>query len=216
MKDKQSFVCVFWNNNEKIRSLKVFIRDSMTRKTLKIRKTLFYVTWGFRIIKDFCGFEKLFDAFSPSGLYGLCCFTADSQKPLRRFFLSAELVNAENSGNWFSIPQTCEFSLNFVLFIFIETRKSFCVFSSTTNHQTKLPYNLYINNANNKNHQQQHHQNVQNERKIDDHLAFNHDHYQLNGINRRQRFKRAANNLFEDNELLANYESSQNDGNNHK
>lgn len=114
-----------------------------------------------------------------------------------------------HSANMRVLVQLCSF-------LFIENRKLFCVFSSTTNHQTKLPYNLYINNANNKNHQQQHHQNVQNERKIDDHLAFNHDHYQLNGINRRQRFKRAANNLFEDNELLANYESSQNDGNNNK
>lgn len=88
------------------------------------------------------------------------------------------------------------------------------MFFSTANHHTKLPYNSHINNDNNKQHQ--HHQNVQNERKITEHLAFNHDHYQLNGVNWRQRFKRAANNLFEDNELMANYESSQNDGNNNK
>lgn len=84
------------------------------------------------------------------------------------------------------------------------------MFFSTANHQTKLPYNSYINNDNNKHHQQQ--QNVQNERKITDHLAFNHDHYQLNGVNWRQRFKRATNSLLDDNELFANYES-QNDGN---
>lgn len=88
------------------------------------------------------------------------------------------------------------------------------MFFSTTNHQTKLPYNLYINN--NKQQHQQQQQNVQNERKITDHLAYNHDHYQLNGFNWRQRLKRAANNLFEDNELFANYESSQNDGNDNK
>lgn len=89
------------------------------------------------------------------------------------------------------------------------------MFFSATNHQTTLPYNLYINNDNNNN-QQQPPQNVQNERKITDHLANNHDHYQLNGINWRQRFKRATNNLFEDNELFVNYESSQNDGNDNK
>lgn len=84
------------------------------------------------------------------------------------------------------------------------------MFFSTANHQTKLPYNSYINNDNNNHHQQQ--QNVQNERKITDHLVYNHNHYQLNGVNWRQRFKRAANRLLDDNELFANYES-QNDGN---
>lgn len=82
-----------------------------------------------------------------------------------------------------------------------------------------MPYNLYSNNDNN-NHekrpnkqQKQHYQHVQNERKIADHLANNHDHYQLNGINWRQRLKRDTYNIFDDdNELLANYESSQNDG----
>lgn len=92
------------------------------------------------------------------------------------------------------------------------------MFFSATNHQTKLPYNLYINNDNSNNNNRQHQppQNVQNERKIADHLANNHDHYQLNGVNWRQRFKRATNNLFEDNELFVNYESSQNDGNDNK
>lgn len=86
------------------------------------------------------------------------------------------------------------------------------MFFSAANQQTKLPYNY--NNGNNKHHQQQ--QNVQNERKITDHLALSHDHYQLNGINWRQRFKRATNNLLDDNDLFANYERSQNDGNNNK
>lgn len=68
-----------------------------------------------------------------------------------------------------------------------------------------------MNNGNNKQHPQQ--QNVQNERKITNHLTYNSDHYQLNGINWRQRTKRATNNLLDDNELFTNYESSQNDGN---
>jgi len=99
------------------------------------------------------------------------------------------------------------------------------VFFSTTNHQTKLPYNLNINNNNNQpqheqQHEQQHQQyqqqNVQNERKISNHLGNIHDHYQLNGINwHRQRFKRDTNNLYDDdNELLVNFEGDgQNDGN---
>jgi hypothetical protein len=95
----------------------------------------------------------------------------------------------------------------------ISQRIKICIFFfSTTNHQTKLPYNLYINNGNNNQHPEL--QNVQNERKIVDHLAYNHDHYRgLNGINWRQRVKRAAGNLLEDNELFASFESSQNDGN---
>jgi hypothetical protein len=44
-------------------------------------------------------------------------------------------------------------------------------------------------------------------------LAYNREHYQLSGVNWRQRFKRAAGNLLEDNELFTGYESSQNDGN---
>lgn len=80
---------------------------------------------------------------------------------------------------------------------------------STTNTQQKLPY-LYMSEAgeinnNNKPHPQ-HHQIVQNERKITNNLAYNH-----NGDNY-QRQKRETNNLLGDNELFGIYESSQNDG----
>lgn len=77
---------------------------------------------------------------------------------------------------------------------------------STTSTQSKLPY-LYVSGDNNKQQPQQH-QIVQNERKITNNLAYNHDNYQLN---RRQ--KRGTNNLLGDNELFRTYESSQqNDG----
>jgi hypothetical protein len=82
------------------------------------------------------------------------------------------------------------------------------IFSTTTSQQTKLPY-LYVSGGddNNKKHPQQQ-QIVQNERKITNNLAYNHDNYQLN---RRQ--KRGTNNLLADNELFRSYESSQqNDG----
>lgn len=81
------------------------------------------------------------------------------------------------------------------------------IFSTTaTTQQTKLPYLYVSGDINNK--QQRQHQIVQNERKIANNLAYNHDHYQLN---RRQ--KRETNNFLGDNELFRTYESSQqNDG----
>lgn len=81
-------------------------------------------------------------------------------------------------------------------------------FHSIKNYKVKLPYDSYINN----NHQQ----NVQNERKITDHLQFNRHHYHQtpNEIFSRQRFKRDTDNLFKDNELYSNYnnDDDQNDG----
>lgn len=130
----------------------------------------------------------------------------------KAFFHPAAVVN--NNSEW-NKNKKIDFALNMKIFQPLSTKPKIMFFSTTNHHRTKLPYNSHINNDNNKHHQPQQ-QNVQNERKITDHLTFNHDHYQLNGINWRQRFKRAANNLFEDNELFANYESSQNDGNNNK
>ena len=76
-----------------------------------------------------------------------------------------------------------------------------------------MPYNLNINNNNDNDNNNNNNfpQNVQNERKIANHLVFNSDNYQLNNV---KRLKRDTDNLFDDdNDLLANYENSQNDGN---
>ena len=102
------------------------------------------------------------------------------------------------------------FLLLFVFFTLI------FIFSATA-YQTKLPYNLNINNNNNddndndnNNNNNNFPQNVQNERKIANHLVFNSNNYQLNNV---KRLKRDTDNLFDDdNDLLANYENNQNDG----
>ena len=76
-----------------------------------------------------------------------------------------------------------------------------------------MPYNLNINNNNDNDNNNNNNfpQNVQNERKIANHLVFNSVNYQLNNV---KRLKRDTDNLFDDdNDLLANYENSQNDGN---
>lgn len=83
-------------------------------------------------------------------------------------------------------------------------------FSTPTTQQTKLPY-LYVSGIGENNNRNSHipqHQIVQNERKITNNLAYNHDNY--------QRQKRGTNNLLGDNELFRIYDSSQNDGINEK
>jgi hypothetical protein len=77
------------------------------------------------------------------------------------------------------------------------------IFSTPTTQPTKLPY-LYVSGDDGNNNQLPQHQIVQNERKITNNLAYNHDNY--------QRQKRETNNLLGDNELFGIYESNQNDG----
>lgn len=128
MKDKQSFVCVFETTMKRYDLLK-FLLESRWREHIKDPENPFYVTWGFKLLKISVALKRFptLSLPSPSGLYGFCYFTAESRS--RNDSFSAKLVNAENSGNWFSIPRTCEFSFNFVFFLSLRPENYF-VFSA--------------------------------------------------------------------------------------
>lgn len=76
-----------------------------------------------------------------------------------------------------------------------------------------MPYDSFINNDDDNNNQQPP-QNVQNERKISNHLALNHPNYRTAfNVQKILRNKRDTNNFYDDrNQLYEDYSENQNDG----
>lgn len=90
-------------------------------------------------------------------------------------------------------------------------------FNARKHHE--MPYDSFINNDDNNREHQTQQQNVQNERKISNHLVLNHlqpPRYDSEGnLPQHFRFRRDTNNLYDDeNQLFTNYDDygGQNDG----